>query len=588
MKRLFHLSLLILIFLSFSACFSSATPSDVDSLSTIEAELHETGAASIPVTIAKLDSLDPSKVSITAELSLDTSVNLNFNYLTTQTNCTYIYTIVIAAGGVSDPTTTPSILIYNLTQNYTEMYGSVVAADGSAPIAGTGPLSVCGEAADQIMVSTLTAAEDAASPPVTLEIDATGSTIMTLTSSTNLAGSNNILVNPNGDIFAIVLDGAGGSSIYRIESDGTTGTFIATLTDIPQALTILNLGTTSYLYYVNTSGVLKQIEITPVTASVSNPFLVKSKYTVTATESTIEDFAVDADSSYSLGSQAANATDADGTKILWVNHKDSLGNSLISMYSRTTDATSGSIELSIDNATSGFEPGFNSLGYFYSFLSGSASLAECSGNTGCIVEVNSNELSSSLASPGETNEETLTPETDNILVSFDISTSTVTQVITVPAIIDVTAPAETLPNALYLKDSGQAFFVDNTATITPLEGSSFDISEPLVKIFTGVNSDGNSIILGCREVDDSLYALSVFVPSSDTSLSDQLANGVWQQLTSSAAYNSCNSDKDVTIGDSLNVYFFREDASDDVSQISLIVYEQSSLLQSGLIEILPE
>lgn len=554
---------------------SDTSDGTFDTLSNLESSIFD--VENLPVTIAKLDSISPSAVHIT-DVTSDVSLSQSpLRFLTTQSTCNAVLEITVDAGGIADTTTTPGMFLHHQSLGYNESYANVVQSNGA--VLASSDVQICANAtSDQILVSGLTASGDTITLPVIIELN-NGNEILSLTASTNnLANSQNILVSSDGEVYAVILDGSGGSSIYEMQPNGSTGTAIATLTDIPIVLDIFTISSTTYLYYFNQNGVFKELTITASSTSISSSFLVQAAPLYTTSESTIQDFSVTTDGNFVIHHEDQN--DDSGSMIVFAETVNATGHRSTSYYQRPpTGDLSSSIRASVENVDT-FLAG-DALGLTYIYIAGASELDDCNFGAGCIALVSTNDLGSFAESDTTTNFEVTTD--DIHLVISDESTNALTQVLSLVREVDTTAETQTTPNGFYARTNGEVVYFDNAKNSTELGAST---NGQIVRIAAKSNANAQTLLLGCENIGDKTV-LSVFVPSADTALRDKLQNGTWQQLNTPDSFESCSATDQITIGEDFSVYFYRS-ASDGTKQISLIDFGNNALLQSGLLDVLPE
>ena len=209
--------ILISIFVLLSACFSGSSSSTTevagDALDTTESELYSNGPFDLPVTIAKLETVNPNLMSADyldsgiSDISTDSSVTFLLN--TESSSSGYVIT------GSEGATTSEKVIAYN-----TVTTSSVIV---SSEVDGSFTLNILATEGDPISVSSLNGGEDTASPPVTIS-SFNGISEISLT-NTALLGINHNLVQLNGYTFFTTVDDDGISTLVRRElTTGTTET----------------------------------------------------------------------------------------------------------------------------------------------------------------------------------------------------------------------------------------------------------------------------------------------------------------------------------------------------------------------------
>ena len=578
-KSFLFFSLIVLFVFSNINCGSTSPATDstettTETLSSLESSIFD--VENLPVTIAKLDSINPSKVHLT-DVTDSVSLSQNGRFLTTQSTCNVVLEITIDEGGVPNPTTTPGIFLYHMSLGYSESYSNIVQSNGA--VLASSDVQICAaSSSDQILVAGLTSDGQSITIPVMIELN-NGNEILSLTaSSSNLANSQNILVSSDGQVYAVVLDGLGGSTIYELQANGSTGNIIATLSDIPIVLDIFDIGSTTYLYYFNQSGVFKELTITSPSASINSNFLARSTPLYTATEATIEDFSVDTDSNFVILHEEQN--DGNGSMIVMIQTINENNHRSMSQYRRQSSGDlSNAIQASPDNTDKFL--GYDALGLVYAYIAGDQELDDCNFDAGCVVSLSTNSLGS--FSDSEDSEVAIDFDSDDIhLIISDESTNAVTLVLSLVPEVDTTSDAPPSPNGLLLREDGLVTYFDSDQNTIQLAG---DTSEPILSMGIEINSDEQTLIVGCQQTGSD-RVLSVFVPSSDSALSDQLQNGSWQKLTTPGNFQPCSADEEINLESNLSLYFYRTD-SDGNQQISFISFENNETLQSGLMNLLP-
>lgn len=179
---------------------SGSDASGDDPLAGTEGSLFEDGPIDIPITIAKLNHIDASKVGVTVEVGSGGS-------------CLARFAITGAAGAVLDPEANPKVFAYNSNRD-TSATGDI-AADGSFSV------KVCGTASDTIVLAAMNDAEDAIGPPLLIEVDDTGNVVISDTNTDNLFTTANLVVDDDGNTYLLTSGGAGAALVKGVVKQAT-------------------------------------------------------------------------------------------------------------------------------------------------------------------------------------------------------------------------------------------------------------------------------------------------------------------------------------------------------------------------------
>lgn len=261
----------------------SAT-SSAETLSEQESGLYEAGPVDLPVTIAKLETPDVTKIIVSADaVGPSLSAPLNATRLST-TNPTVAYTITGAAGAVHDPDETPYVYFLN-DNNDTDEFCEV-ESDGRFSCA------LLGDLGDDLYLfasttSDLSTAE--MSPPLHIVMDDFGVVAVGDTNSTNLSADYSVATDNAGNYYLIVVnkdDGGDTSNFYRRNVDGTLLQTIWTEDDpeggklVPTRIEAIN---ESFIVFFDQDGQLHQAQLAESSASIATSFVTgkKPRFTLT-------------------------------------------------------------------------------------------------------------------------------------------------------------------------------------------------------------------------------------------------------------------------------------------------------------------
>lgn len=166
-----------------------------------EESLFEDGPVDIPITIAKLEAIDPELVYITID-PLEPVIPL------TCADDQVLFQFEGGAGAVDDITTNPKIAAINTTLKTQQI--SDLHDDGSFEIA------ICGAPTEPIVLATMNQAEDRIGPPLIIEYDAeTRSITVTSTNSSNLNTINNMLTDELGNMYYVTSKSTSPSTLMK-------------------------------------------------------------------------------------------------------------------------------------------------------------------------------------------------------------------------------------------------------------------------------------------------------------------------------------------------------------------------------------
>lgn len=271
-----------------STAGGSAT-SNAETLSEQESGLYEAGPVDIPVTIAKLETPDVTKIIVSADpVSPSVSAPLDATRLST-TDPTVAYTITGAAGAVHDPDETP--YVYFLNENNDTDEFCEVNADGSFSCA------LLGDLGDDLYLfasttSDLSTAE--MSPPLHIVMDDFGVVAVGDTNSTNISADYSVATDNAGNYYLIVInkgDNGDKSNFYRRNVDGTLLQTIWTEDDpeggklVPTRIEAIN---DSFIVFFDQYGMLHQAQLAESSASIATSFVTGKKPRFTLTQDVTE------------------------------------------------------------------------------------------------------------------------------------------------------------------------------------------------------------------------------------------------------------------------------------------------------------
>jgi len=269
-----YTTIIFIVFLSLSACggggLANIAGGGSDSTTT---DLYESGPVEIPVTIAKLDAPDSSKIIVAVEpigdLAISPDITPNPDGVEIIDDCTLIYTVTGLAGAISDDDATHAYIL-----NYTlDVYLiTAVASDGSFEG------QICGRYQDQVVVTALDSSSLAAansSSPLIITVDENDdnqiTVIITDTNAGEIKTNFNVLTDSSGNAYYVIVNDDDTSDFYRRNVDGRALEIIwQGESDIPTALGSYS---DSLVIYFNQNGTLKQVTIPDSSASISNSFL---------------------------------------------------------------------------------------------------------------------------------------------------------------------------------------------------------------------------------------------------------------------------------------------------------------------------
>ncbi|EKD50195.1 MAG: hypothetical protein ACD_62C00615G0001, partial [uncultured bacterium] len=274
--------IVVCIFLFCAACggVTGGFATDAEIPTGTESDLYEGGPVEIPVTIAKLDAPDASKIVVTVDdLSANSINTLPKNAIKQAVeivdDCSLIYTVVGEPDAVTDADAT-HVGIFNLSIDTGTVYHlySVAEVESDGSFEG----QICGNFQDQVVIVALDsddlASANASSPLIlTVEEDAENqlTIIITDTNAAAIETNFNVLTDGNGNAYYVLVNDDGTSDFYRRNIDGSSlETIWQDETDIPTALGAYN---DNLVIYFNQNGALKQVELPDTSASITAKFL---------------------------------------------------------------------------------------------------------------------------------------------------------------------------------------------------------------------------------------------------------------------------------------------------------------------------
>lgn len=190
---------------------ATETTDTADALSTTDAQLYDDGPVDLPVTIAKLDSPDLTKITVTAEEIGSQSVSSRL-----QVTATHTFTITGTAGAAS----TPKVFVFNTTSD--EQVVADAAADGSFTT------SIDGALTDTIVLANMNDSETQVSPPLVIGVDENGVPVITLTNAADFTESQSVTIDSLGNYYMSVQNTDATYTILRRNQDGSQIETIAT------------------------------------------------------------------------------------------------------------------------------------------------------------------------------------------------------------------------------------------------------------------------------------------------------------------------------------------------------------------------
>jgi hypothetical protein len=254
----------------------SATGDGIDALSDAESGLYETGPVEIPVTIAKLESPDATKIIASAD-GYSPNIITEIEGLEpamsspSVSNPTVAYTITGAEDSIRYPKITPYVYLYNSVNGADEF--CEVSSDGSF----TCP--ILGDLGDDLLLfaSTETVVVDAdMSPPLYITMDELGVVAIGDTNAGSLSADFSVATDNLGNYYLVVENtSTNKSNFYRRNVDGTLLQTIWTEDDsegsiIPTKIEAIG---SSFIYVVDDDGSLYQIQVAETSSSISDSFL---------------------------------------------------------------------------------------------------------------------------------------------------------------------------------------------------------------------------------------------------------------------------------------------------------------------------
>ena len=257
---------------------SSAAASTAEAASETETSLYSDGPIDLPVTIAKLETPDVTKLLISAQ-SLDQSINAPQNLRTllnrySTTDPTVAYAIVGSAGAVHDPDVTPFVFLENATNDTTEFCD--VSLDGSFTCAILGDLNddlrLYASTADDISTAQM-------SPPLYIRLNELGTTTIGDTNSTNISADFKLMTDNVGNYYLVIITD-GRSTFARRSITGTTLEVIWDTNDDESSIipTVIESLDSESLLLFDKNGDFYEVSIESTSsASVASSFLTGSK-----------------------------------------------------------------------------------------------------------------------------------------------------------------------------------------------------------------------------------------------------------------------------------------------------------------------
>lgn len=271
---------------------SSAT-STAEAAGDAETQLFDSGPVDLPVTIAKLESPDATKIIVSTE-AITPSQNAPLDSRFSTTDPTVAYTVTGAEGAIHDPDTTPYVYLENVNNSTDEF--CEVEDDGSFSCAILGDLSD-----DLRLYASTTSDTDTAqmSPPLFIRVDSLGVTTIADTNSTNISADFSLHTDSRGNYYlVVVIDGR--SNFYRRNVDGTLlqtiwtdddaeGQYIPT--KIESIMETQNDTDKLFIYFFDQNGQLYEVELTETSASIAARFVYgggRPGYTITPTLTAVD------------------------------------------------------------------------------------------------------------------------------------------------------------------------------------------------------------------------------------------------------------------------------------------------------------
>lgn len=185
---------------------SSATDSDTASdLTSADSQLYSDGPIDLPVTIAKLDTPDLTKITVTVEELSTPSLSPPL-----ATTATHRFTIT----GIAGAATTAKVTVFDLDSD--EQVTSDVESDGSFSIQIDGTLT------DTLAFAGANSTVTQITPFVVITVDSTGNPVMTVSNTDSLNTNQNLIVDELGNYYVSVLNADGTTyTLLQRNADGT-------------------------------------------------------------------------------------------------------------------------------------------------------------------------------------------------------------------------------------------------------------------------------------------------------------------------------------------------------------------------------
>lgn len=265
----------------------------VEAAGEAETEAFDSGPVDLPVTIAKLDTPDVTKLVISAQ-SLDQSVNLpqSIRLLVAKqqysvTDPTVAYAIVGSAGSVQSPTITPYVYLENATNSTSEF--CEVDSDGSFTCA------ILGDLLDDLRLYASTTNDTTTasmSPPLYISVDELGTVTVGDTNSAQISAEFSLMTDNTGNYYLVIVNENGLSSLFRRNVSGTSLETIWDTNDAESSIipTVIESVSSGLIVLYDQNGKFYQVEISSSSsASISSSFLTGSRpaYTLSSTVSEI-------------------------------------------------------------------------------------------------------------------------------------------------------------------------------------------------------------------------------------------------------------------------------------------------------------
>lgn len=271
---------------------TTTSAATAEAASETETSLFSDGPVDIPVTIAKLETPDITKMVISAQ-SLDPSVSAvpNLKKLLTKysvTDPTVAYAIVGSAGAVHDPDVTPFVYLENATNSTSEFCDA--ESDGSFTCA------ILGDLNDDLRLYASTTDDTTTaqmSPPLYINVDELGTVTVGDTNSTNISADFKLMTDNAGNYYLVIIS-EGRSTFARRSITGTTLEIIWDTSDDESSIipTVIESLDSDTLLLFDQNGDFYEIEIASTSnAAVSASFLTGSRpaYTLTPTVTAVSE-----------------------------------------------------------------------------------------------------------------------------------------------------------------------------------------------------------------------------------------------------------------------------------------------------------